>query len=61
MTPVLPKTPMPRSPSDEWLAAVIARERARHARLEIRRQALGGVYDPILGRWVSVEETNAAQ
>jgi len=48
--------PMDNSPGNP--AVVIARERARHARVEVRRLALGGVYDPILRRWASVEETS---
>lgn len=56
------QTPPPKTPTsssdDDWLRAVLSRERSRHAALEVRRLALGGVYDPILGRWVSVEEAN---
>ena len=39
----------------DQLADVIARERERQAAVERRRQRDGGMYDPILKRWIATD------
>jgi hypothetical protein len=43
--------------SDLRLHEELERARAKQAGIETDRRHHGGIYDPILGRWVSAEET----
>ena len=40
---------------------IVEEKRAQHLATEERRLREGGIYDAVLGRWVSVEETEAAR
>ena len=42
-------------PDAERLSSLIAAERRRQGLVEAQRRREGGIWDPILGRWVAVK------